>query len=119
LACAASSAAATCASTPRTASWSNEPDPQRATQVDALDQHHVQVQLTVDLAEVVDRHDVRVLQPGHDPRLAAEPDLVLAVGAGQPLQRHDPVVHRVVRAVHHPHPAPPQQLPDVVRPEVG
>ncbi len=106
-------------------------DPQRAVlvdradahgppQVDPLDQQHVEVELAVDLAEVVHRDDVRVAQPGHDPRLPLEPGPVLPVGhrTRQPLQRDDPVAGAVVGAVHDAHAALPQQIPHVVRAEV-
>ena len=42
-------------------------------QVAALDQHHVQVELPVDLPEVVHRHRMRVHESGREPRLPPEP----------------------------------------------
>ena len=49
-------------------------------EVGAVDQPHVDVELAVDLAVVVDRDDVRLGQPRGDLGLAAEPRLELRVG---------------------------------------
>ena len=44
-----------------------------------VDQPHGHVQAVVDLAEIVDRHDVRLVEPGGRLGLATEPRLILRV----------------------------------------
>ena len=77
----------------------------------------VDVQPAVDLADVVDRHDVRIVQPCRGAGFAAEPLLevgVLGVVGQQHLQRHHPVDLGVVGAPHLAHPAAAKQLDQLV-----
>ena len=87
---------------------------QQLFQVGAVDEAHRDVQLPVDLAGVVDRDDVRMLERGGQARLAeealAERDVVGQVGCEQ-LQRDVAVEREVVGAVHDPHPAAAEQRP--------
>src|SRR5438445_228693 len=57
---------------------------EHAVQALALDELHGVVVGALALADAEDRHDVRVVQPGHRPRLAAE---ALQVGGGPPALR--------------------------------
>ena len=89
-------------------------------QVDAVDQPHGHVQATVDLADVVDRHDVGIVQACRGAGLAAEPLLeigVLGEVGEQHLQRHDAVDGGVVGAPHLAHAAAAQQLDQPVAAE--
>ena len=82
-------------------------------QVGAVDQPHGDVQPVVDLADVVDRHDVRIVQPCGGPGFAPEPLVeigVLGVVGEQHLQRHHPVDRGVVGLPHLAHAATTQQL---------
>jgi hypothetical protein len=89
-------------------------------QVGAFDQAHIQVEPSIDLAEVVDRHDVRFTELGGKSAFPAEPGLEFGV-SGQlrpkPLQCHNPSVDRVEGAVHVSHAAPPEQLFQAIRTE--
>ena len=85
-----------------------------------LDQPHGHVQPIVDLADVVDRHDVRIVQTCGGAGLAAEPLLELGVlgeVGEQHLQRHDAVDGGVVGAPHLAHAAAAQQLDQPVAAE--
>ena len=85
-----------------------------------LDQPHVDVEHTVDHAEVVHRNDVRFLQSRRDPRLAPEPFLEAGVGGHfgtQQLDRHRAILGVVVGAIHLAHPADAQQRLQLVRTE--
>ena len=67
---------------------------QQGGEVRAVDEAHVDEQPAVDLAEVVDGHDVRLAQPRRDLRLAPEPGREPGIARelrGQQLQRDDPV----------------------------
>ena len=92
----------------------------RAAEVDALDEAHVQVELPVDLAVVVDRDDVGLVQPGGHLGLAPEArgePLVAAVGDGEALERDRALLAQVGGPVHLAHgPAPDHPL-DPVRAE--
>ena len=86
-------------------------------QVHAVDQPHGDVQAVVDLTDVVDRHDVGIVEAGGGAGLAAEPLLevgVLGVVGEQHLQRDDAVDGGVVRAPHLAHAATAQQLDQLV-----
>ena len=66
--------------------------------VRAVDQAHVHVELTVDLAEVVNRHDVRFLQAPGGAGLALHAraeDGVVGQRFRHQLERDDPLPHRV------------------------
>ena len=95
--------------------------PDLAPQVGTVDQHHVQVELSVDLPEGVDRDDVGMAQAGGDTGLPLEPraEAVVDHRRREALERDHPVVHGVVRPVHHAHSPAPEQLVDAVRTEVG
>jgi hypothetical protein len=72
------------------------------------------------LAELVDRHDVAVLQPRDGLRLAME--AVARRGVAGEIDQHQldrdvALEHLVVRAVQHTHPAPSDALDDVVAPD--
>ena len=81
-------------------------------QVAALDHAHRDVQLPVDLARVVDRDDVRMLERGRHPRLGeealAERDVVGELRREQ-LQCDVTVEREVVSAVDDAHPAAAEQ----------
>ncbi len=82
-----------------------------------LDPLHRVVAQAADLADVEDRHDVRVVQPGGGPRLVEEPPPARRVGRGvaaQHLQRHRPVEPDVDRLVDDPHAAAAQLADDPV-----
>jgi hypothetical protein len=86
-------------------------------QVHAVDQPHGHVKPTVDLPDVVDRHDVRIVKARRCTRLAAEPLLelrVLGEVRQQHLQGHHPVDGGVVGAPHLAHAAAAQQLDQLV-----
>jgi hypothetical protein len=91
-------------------------------QVGAVDQAHVDVEPAVDLAEVVDRDDVGLAQPGRDAGLAAEPAGVLRV-VGQDLREEldgdVALVAGVVREVDLAHAAGAQQHLQPVVPEIA
>ena len=96
--------------------------PQQRRQAVALDQPHVDVEHAVDLAEVVHRDDVRLLQPGRDFRLPAEPLLEAVVGGhlgAQQLDRDHALAGGVVGAVHLAHAAHPDHRLQLVGPEPG
>ncbi len=72
-------------------------------QVAALDQSHGHKQLSVDLAEFVDRHHVALVEPGRRAGLPAEPLLkgrIVGEIRGQHLQRHYSVDGGVVSLPH-------------------
>src|SRR5581483_4019233 len=86
----------------------------------ALNQAHVDIQPTLDLAVVVDRKDVRLVQPGSKRRLRPKTRLELRISgqsSWQPLDRHLAALHRVERAVDLTHPAPTDQAIEPVRSE--
>ena len=90
---------------------------QQGLQVHAVDEPHRHVQPAVDLADVVDRHDVGIVQTCRGAGLAAEPLVelgVLGVVRQQHLQRHHPVDLGVVSAPHLAHAAAAQQLDQLV-----
>jgi hypothetical protein len=89
-------------------------------QVGALDQSHVDVELAVDLAVVVDRDDVRFAQHRGQRGLPLEPLAVLRVGdqvPGHPLHRDHPVAPGVERAEHLTHAAATDHGVQAVGPE--
>ena len=85
----------------------------RLPKVDALDKLHHEVVELCGLARVVNRHNVRMAQPGHCPGLTGE-----AFGEGrisahlrwQNLQGNQPVQSRLTSLVDRPHPADTQQF---------
>ena len=94
---------------------------QHGGQVLAVDQAHVHVELTVDLAEVVNRYDVRFLQPPRGAGLALHPRAehrIVGQRLRHQLQRHDPVPHRVLGLVDVAHAAATHQPPQPVGPEL-
>jgi hypothetical protein len=81
---------------------------QPAGQAAALQQRHAEVEVVPVPADLVDGHDVRVVQGGDRLRLLAEAlDVRLGVPVGEPehLQRHEPVRALLPGLVDHPHPA--------------
>ena len=88
-----------------------------------LDQLHDQERPAVRQgADLVDRGDARVLELGGDPGLAQEPPGGRAVGLEpgvQELDRHVPGQPGVPGPVHHPHPALPHLLGELVPGRVG
>ena len=90
-------------------------------EVDARDEAHVEEQPAVDLAEVVQRDDVRVLQLRGGVRLAAEalPEhLVAREVVGQQLEGDGPAAAGVEGAVHGAHAAAAELVLDPVGPEL-
>ena len=88
-----------------------------AVQPAPLDPLHGVVAQAADLADVEDRHDVRVVQPGGRPGLVQEPPPRRGVGrrvGAQHLQRHRPVEPDVHRLVDRPHAAAAQLAHDPV-----
>ena len=121
--CAASSAVATC-STTVTANAGAERllgcPRSMVAEVAALDQPHVQVEQAVDLAVAVDRHHVRIVEPGRGLRFAPEPlleDRVLGEMVRQHLERDDAIGLGVVGPVDLAHTAPADQLLQLIVPE--
>ena len=89
-------------------------------EVATLDQPHVQVEAVVDLAEIVDRHNVRFVDARRGLRLAPEAMLegdVLGQVRWQHLERDDAVGLGVVRPVNLAHSAPADQLLQLIVPE--
>ena len=87
-----------------------------------VDVAHRDVQLARDLAGVVDRDDVRVVDRGGQPGLAQEAlaeALVLRELGREDLQRDRPFEREVVGAVDDPHPAPADQRLDPVAGELA
>ena len=79
----------------------------------AVDEPHRHVQPVVDLTEIVDRHDVRLIQPGSRMGLPAETHLVLLVvgeGRRQHLHGHDALHGGVVGLPDLTHAATTEQL---------
>ena len=95
---------------------------QQRTQIRTLDEAHRQVEATVDVACVVDRHDVRVLERHGELRLAGEA-VVEALIEGQlrrdELQRDGPLQPQVVGPVDDAHAALADQLLDSIAEKVG
>lgn len=90
---------------------------EQGAQVPTVDQSHVDEQSAVDLAPVVDRDDMGVVQLRGDPRFAQEP----VTGGGiagdrraEELQGDDPALARVGGAVDLAHPAAADELVDRV-----
>ena len=82
-----------------------------------LDPLHRVVAEAADLADVEDRDDVRVVQPGGGPRLVQEPSAAVRVGRGvgaEHLQRDRAVEPDVDRLVDDPHAAAAQLADDPV-----
>ncbi len=71
--------------------------------------HRVEETAVRQLAEVVDRHDARVLEPGDDPRLVR-----FTRRAVEDLQRHLAIERRIARQVDDPHAAAPERGDDLV-----
>ena len=95
---------------------------QHRLQVGALDEAHRDVQLPVDLARVVDRDDVRMLDRGRQPRLAQEALAerhVVGELRGEQLQRDVAVEREVVGAVDDAHAAAADQRLDPIAGELG
>ena len=94
---------------------------QRA-QVGSLDVAHRQVEAPVDVARVVDRHHVRVLERHCELRLAREARteaLIQRELGRHQLQRDRPFQPQVVGAVDDAHPATADQLVDPIADELG
>ena len=91
-------------------------------QVCSLDVAHREVEATVDVAGVVDRHNVRVLERHGELRLArealAEALIQRQLGRHQ-LQRDRPFQPQVEGAVDDAHPAAADQLVDPIADELG
>jgi hypothetical protein len=85
---------------------------QHRIEVAPLDQPHVDVQLPVDLAEVVNGHHVRVVQPRGDACLAAKPlleEVVVDQLSRKYLDGDNPRCLGVVRPPYLAHAAAPEQ----------
>jgi hypothetical protein len=97
------------------------PPAQQPPQVVALDQHHVEVELPVDLPERVHRHRVRVHQGRRELRLPPEPgpEALVHVPLRQALERHHAAVLDIEGLVHGAHAAAAQELEHAVRAEHG
>ena len=93
------------------ASWLETTLRQRMPQGLALDQFHAQKMLAPNFSNLVDRHDVRMLQPRGGFRLELEPPhplLRIELIRQHQLQRDMPLQRALPRSKHHPHPAPRQ-----------
>jgi hypothetical protein len=89
-------------------------------QILAIDETHRDEQAPVDLAEVVDRYHVRIIQSCSGFRLSPEPSLVrVIVGETdrQHLDRHHALGHRVEGTPHFPHAAAAQLVNEPVAAE--
>ena len=122
-ACAASRAFATWLQMASARAGSSAPSARRsALQVRSLDEAHREVEAAVDVARVVDRHDVRVLERHGELRLArealAEALVERQLGRHQ-LQRDRPLQPQVVGAVDDAHPTAADQLVDPIADELG
>ena len=94
---------------------------QHRPEIAALDQAHVEEQPAVDLAEVVDGDDVRLVQAGRQARLAPEAGLERLVAGevvGQHLQRDLALTDGVVGAVDLAHAAAADQLDEAIAAEL-
>ena len=94
---------------------------QRA-EIAAVHEPHREIDAPVDVARVVDRDDIRVLERHHELRLAREAlaeALVPGQGRRHQLQRDRPLQAQVVGPVHDAHPAAAEQLLDPVSEEVA
>ena len=94
---------------------------QRA-KVGAVHEPHREIDTAVDVAGVVDRDDVRVLERHHELRLARESlaeAIVARQGRRHQLERDRSLQAQVVGPVHDAHPAAADQLLDPVPEEVG
>ena len=88
----------------------------------AFHQLHREVGPALGLADVEDRDDVGVVEPGDHARLVPEARQAVGVGeqrARQQLQRHLPAEPRIERPVDLPHPSSAEQRADVVVAERG
>ncbi len=88
---------------------------------DTVDEPHVDVEPPVDLPEVVDGDDVRVLQPRCAVGFATEagPEVLVARQFGrEDLERHDTTTALVERSVHLAHAAPAEESLESVRPQL-
>ena len=101
--------------------WQRAVGGEQGSQVAAPDQAHVDEHALLDHAEVVDRDDVRGVETGGDPGLAAEAladvGIVLVVGQ-EPLERDRALAHGVEGLVDLAHPAAPEPRPHAVRTEL-
>ena len=82
--------------------------PQQCLEVEALDETHREVQTPIDLAEVIDIDDVRMINGGGDPRLPLEqlPERrVRAPLRRDHLQRNRTPQPQMARSEHHAHAA--------------
>ena len=94
---------------------------QELAKVGALHEAHDEVEAAVELARVVNRHDVRVLERHRELRLAREAlaeAFVRGELGGHQLQRHDTLEAKVARAVDDAHPALPDELLRAIAEEV-
>ena len=101
---------------------SNGPSATTASQTPTLNEAHIHVQATVDVAVMVDRDHVRLDEPGRRVRLPPEPNLkslVFSKFGRQNLERDDPIGFCVVGTPDFAHPAPAQQLQQAVTPELS
>src|SRR6185437_448295 len=90
-------------------------------QISAINDPHVDVQLSVDFPTVVDGHHVRLAQPSSSPRFSEQPlskVLVVRVAWLQQLKRYHTVHHGVFGLPHITEAAPTQQPPKPVVPEL-
>ncbi|SON61298.1 hypothetical protein MSIMFI_02803 [Mycobacterium simulans] len=93
---------------------------EQGVQVGALNEAHLQKELPVDFAVVVDGHHVGFLQTAGNASFALHPlakDWVLAELLGHHLDRNGPLLNGVLRLVDLAHPAAAQQPFEVVGPE--
>ena len=84
-------------------------------QIGAVHEFHHEIVLTIDLAEIEDRHNVLMAQFRHSAGLAREPLREIRIGSNcrwQDLHGHQSVEFRLPRLVHGAHPAFSHQLQD-------
>ena len=100
--------------------WVERATEEHRFQIFALDEPHAHEQASIDLAEIVNRHHMGVVEPRRCPSLPAEPLLerpIVGEMSGQDLHRHHPVGHRVVGAPYVTHSAATLQRDQSVPPE--
>ena len=95
---------------------------QQRSEVGALDVAHRDVQVTVALAGLVDRHDAGVIDRRGESRLRQEARAeasILGQVRGQQLQRYLAPQTQVLGAVHHAHAAATEERLDAITPQMG
>jgi hypothetical protein len=107
----------------KSADWLERPlAAQEGSQIRSLDEAHREVEAAVDVASVVDRYDIRVLEGHRNLRLAREtvPEAIVERQLGRDeLQRNGSLQPQVVGSVDDAHPAPADHLLDPIAEELG